>query len=98
MDTPSNRLPTGNLPFQPPSNHPANTIPTAFQPPSKGLCTNPPITPRRLEAAFSGPRRPLGGSPAIRRSDGEEPTVSRWPYVGEQITIDEAWDAVCALA
>jgi hypothetical protein len=51
-----------------------------------------------LEAAFSGPRRPLGGSAAIRRSDGEEPTVSRWPYVGEQITIDEAWDAVCALA
>ena len=73
MDTPSNRLPTGNLPFQPPSNHPANTIPTAFQPPSKGLCANPPITPRRLEAAFSGPWRPLGGSPANTRAPKSTP-------------------------
>ena len=73
MDTPSNRLPTGNLPFQPPSNHPANTIPTAFQPPSKGLCTNPPITPRRLEAAFSEPRRPLAGSPANTRAPKSTP-------------------------
>jgi hypothetical protein len=29
---------------------------------------------------------------------GREPTVSKWIYVGEQTAIDEAWDAVCALA
>jgi hypothetical protein len=34
----------------------------------------------------------------IRWSDGEEPTVSRWTYVGEQIAINEAWDAVCVLS
>jgi hypothetical protein len=29
---------------------------------------------------------------------GREPTVSKWIYVGEQTAIDEAWDAVVALA
>ncbi len=76
MDAPSNRLPTGILPFQPPSNHLPTTIPTAFQPPSKGVCTNPPITPRRLEAAFSGPWRPLGGSPARTRAPKSTRRVS----------------------
>jgi hypothetical protein len=56
MDAPSNHLPTGIFPFQPPSNHPSNCFPTA----SNGVCTNPPITPRRLEAAFWG----LGGPSA----------------------------------
>ena len=47
----SNRLPT-TLP---------TTIPTAFQPPSKGVCTNPPITPpgdwKPPFGALAAPRR-----------------------------------------
>ena len=42
---PSNRLPTGMLPFQPPSNHPANHhsngLPTTFQ----GGVYQPPYNP-----------------------------------------------------
>ena len=34
----------------------------------------------------------------IRWRDGREPTVSKWIYVIEQSAIDEAWDAVVALA
>jgi hypothetical protein len=34
----------------------------------------------------------------IRWRYGKEPTVSKWIYVGEQIAINEAWDAVVALA
>jgi hypothetical protein len=56
----SNRLPTGKIGFQPPSNrhanYPANRVPTAFQPSS----FQPPNTPRRLEPAF----RDLGGPSA----------------------------------
>jgi hypothetical protein len=62
---PSNRLPTG--------------VPTAFQPPSKGVYSNPPITPRRLEAAFSGAWGPLGGSLRRAQRGGQstmEATVS----------------------
>ena len=37
-----------------------------------------------------------GWSWEIRWSDGREPMSSKWIYLGEQIAIDEAWDAVCA--
>jgi hypothetical protein len=34
----------------------------------------------------------------IRWRYGKDQTVSKWIYVGEQTAIDEAWDAVVALA
>jgi hypothetical protein len=34
----------------------------------------------------------------IRWRWGNEPTVSKWVFVAEQTAINEAWDAVCALA
>jgi hypothetical protein len=69
MDAPSNRLPTGILPFQPPSNR----LPTAFQLPSNGfptasngVCTNPPNNPPAVGSRLLGPWWALGGSPAAR--------------------------------
>jgi hypothetical protein len=66
-------LPTAFQPENCPSNRRPTGVPTAFQPPSKGVCSNPPIPPRRLEAAFSGPRRPLAGSPANTRAPKSTP-------------------------
>jgi len=58
------------MPFQRYFNPPANTLSSAFQRPTNGVCSTPPITPRALEAAFSGPWQPLGGSPAAIEAAG----------------------------
>ena len=55
--SPSNRLPTGKLPFQPPSNQGANRFPTAFQGGVFQPPYNPPAVGSRLFGALAAPRR-----------------------------------------
>jgi hypothetical protein len=73
MNTPSNRLPTGKFAvptaFQPPCQHHSNSVPTTFQ----GAVYQPPYNPRRLEAAFSGPRGHPVASPANTRAPKSTP-------------------------
>jgi hypothetical protein len=54
-------LPTAFQPENCPSNRRPTGVPTAFQPPSKGVCSNPPIPPQavgsRLFGGLGPPRR-----------------------------------------